>query len=189
MKNITGLIRYILQDLEVRGFSLKMIPGKEIKSGGDTFKGYCDSEKKAIQLAADCDNWWMVLAHEWAHSIQPIEKDTEWAYTYMSNKKKNKLKLLQAARIIQKTELDAEHRACKLLKQFHIPLPENYIQKVNAYVMSYEVGRRYDKWDMKASPSNEYEIYSKMPKRFVAIKNLGKLTSELEQLYLERIFK
>jgi len=157
-----------------------------IKCNGKKCSGYFDSKSKIIRIIdffkdSKKNNKILILIHESCHLDQFIENSKVWKDSFirsedtgvmfddwLSGKRKfSKSKLSKIVRKIYDLELDCEKRTIAKIKKYK--LPHNildYIQNANSYILLYYISMHLCKW-FKNAPYSKYQIWKKMPKRFI----------------------
>lgn len=197
MSNITQFILDVIEDCTSRGVTVNLVPENKIKIGIGDLSGVWDEEDMSISVAILNDDWVKVLAHEYSHFCQ--FKDCEFAtdeenaaFNDIDEWLENKIDLTEEEvnnkiKIIQDCELDCEKRTVELIKKYNLDKEKNipkYIQRSNAYVLSYEVLKIKRKW-FDCSAHGRRAIVSKMPKEFVAD---YKISDELKDLIIKECY-
>lgn len=195
--NITRFITEIIADCAQHGVTLNLVPAKKIKIEIGELSGLWDEETKQISVAVLTDDWIKVLAHEYGHFCQYKEgkfasDEENAAFNDIDEWLDNKLDLTpeqinDKIKLIQDCELDCEKRAVEFIKKYEIDSEKNipkYIQRANAYVLSYEVLKTKRKW-FEYSAHGITKIVNKMPKVFIEDFTVS---SELNNLFLEKCY-
>lgn len=173
--NMKRMIGDIATKCLANGFSFKLIAAKYVEAGkGIKCSGYFDEEN--LIVASLKKDWRDVLVHESCHLDQFVENSKYWRGgedgimvldKWLLNKKNySKTYLEKAIKSTILLELDCEKRTVKKMSKYGIKFNQSlYIQKANAYLMSYWASYRDKKW--YPFPYEKKSIYGKMPKVFM----------------------
>jgi hypothetical protein len=165
-----------------------LILSKNIKCGG-----YFDSDGGVLAVASNNVNYLGILAHEYSHMTQWLDKIELWDLSadsinfvdeWLAGKEVDDIeKHMGAARDL---ELDNEKRTVKIIKKHKLDINvESYIQKANAYIYFYTYMLQSRKWcKPNNSPYNNKILVDAMPKKFV--KNYNKLPKKIEKIFIEQ---
>lgn len=187
---IKRLIGDIANKCLANGFSFHLVAKKSVQAGkGIECSGYFD-EKELIVASAKKD-WLDVLVHESCHLDQFVENSKYWGEGedgiilmdkwLLKKAEYNKKRLEKAIQSTVLLELDCEKRTVKKMMKYGIKFNKTkYIQKANAYLLSYWASYRDRKW--YPFPYEKESIVGKMPKVFM--KEEEYLTSEHKWLRL-----
>lgn len=176
-----------LVEQEAGLYRVKLLLSKEshVESGSILCNGYFSDEPKptlAVAMGKPIEQWLPILVHEYCHMRQWIEQSPYWTGNKLGKFEATDIidmwlqdmvelsdsqKDLYFSKVIM-VEKDCEERVVKLIKQFNLPIdPELYTQKANAYVLFYNVVKKYRKWYRpNQEPYNLAHIYEIMPKDF-----------------------
>jgi hypothetical protein len=137
--------------------------------------GFFDETTLAASVNKKESEWISILIHESCHMDQFLDKKSLWVKNSdpidsldkwlkgENIKEKDLLKSINSAILL---ELDCEIRTVKKYIKYKIPFDkETYIQKANAYILSYWATYRDKKW--YPFPYQNKKIYGKMPKVFL----------------------
>lgn len=172
------------------GFSFKLEAKKSVQAGqGIECSGYFD--EKDLIVASKKKDWKDVLVHESCHLDQFVENSKYWRdgedgiiimdKWLMKKANYNKKRLEKAIQDTILLELDCEKRTVRKMVKYGIKFNKTrYIQKANAYLLSYWASYRDRKW--YPFPYEKKSIYGKMPKVFM--KEEEYLTSDNKWLRL-----
>jgi hypothetical protein len=160
----TGFVNDLLHQAKERGVNLILSkePRVHLASGGEC-GGYFDGEKAT--LAVGCgrpfEEWFPVLIHESCHMDQWIDNAESWTGAYIGGTESVTLLDLWFDRHIELTEeqlwkvvdasreveRDCEERTVEKIIRYGLPFnPQEYAQKGNAYVYSYNMMGLTRKW-------------------------------------------
>lgn len=161
--------------------------GNAIKCGG-----YFDSTQMKLAYARKSDNWLELLAHEYCHLTQWVEKLPEWDnYIDIDGWLNHDVEWTQkeinrAIKSCIALELDNEKRTVEVIKKFKLPIDiELYVKKANAYLTFYSYiaeSRRWLNAEQRAPYANK-EIIKSMPSRFK--REYYKLSDKNRKLFLK----
>lgn len=154
-------------------------------SDNSTYSGYFDDINKKIVVAFKNKNLFGVLAHEYCHFTQWVDKCPEWIKAdveksyYVFNDFLNGEKVENPNYHIdnlKNVELDNEKRTVNLIEKLKLPIDRTtYIKKANAYIYFYNWIKETGRWSKpnnspytndnlwKAMPENFHQDYSKIP--------------------------
>jgi hypothetical protein len=157
--------------------------------------GFFDEEDMELAVATNKkeNDWLVILIHESCHLDQYTQKTPIWKQgedgigiidDWLDNKTYNGQQLIKAFEDTIKLEVDCEKRSVKKIKKYNLPInTEEYIQKANAYLISYWATYRDRKWF--PFPYNDPKIYKNMPTKFLSLKNYLNKNHPLLNLYID----
>lgn len=189
--NVKKLISDTASKCLKEGFSFNLVAKTSVQAGkGIECSGYFD--EKELIVAAKKKEWLDVLAHESCHLDQFVENSKYWRggengiialdSWLLKKRKYSNVYLEKAIKNIILLELDCEKRTVKKLKKYNIKFNKSlYIQKANAYLLSYWASYRDKKW--YNFPYDKKHIYNKMPKIFLAEKEYLTIQHKWLKLY------
>jgi hypothetical protein len=189
-KSLNKLIGDTANKCLAQGFSFKLEAKKSVQAGdGIKCSGYFD--EKDLIVASSKKDWIDVLVHESCHLDQFVENSKYWDNGecgiivmdkwLMKKANYNKKRLEKAIQDTILLELDCEKRTVRKMKKYGIKFNKTrYIQKANAYLLSYWASYRDRKW--YPFPYEKKGIFEKMPKVFMNEKEY--LTSDNKWLRL-----
>ena len=86
MKNALDFILFIKNDVESHGYSIKIIDAKFIDTGDNApSSGYFSEENKELVACLKSASFIEILAHEYCHFRQTIEKGIIYKQTYITH--------------------------------------------------------------------------------------------------------
>lgn len=188
--NVKKLIGDIANKCLANGFSFKLEAKKSVQAGeGIDCSGYFD--EKDLVVASAKKDWRDVLVHESCHLDQFVENSKYWDdgecgiiildKWLMKKANYNKKRLEKAIQNTILLELDCEKRTVKKMIRYGIKFNKTkYIQKANAYLLSYWASYRDRKW--YPFPYERKNIFENMPKVFMKAEEY--LTSDNKWLKL-----
>lgn len=157
----------------------KMIPYEANKK--ITVSGYFDTGTDTLAVATDKDRkeWWEILIHESCHLDQYIENSEHWIDQEICNVDSNAMLDLwlnkhvemtdkQIQKVIKKIidcERDCDTRAVAKIKKYHLDDVidlKRYVQKANAYHLSYYAVRKLRKWNKPLHAAYQIEEVLKL---------------------------
>lgn len=184
-KEVQKFLKFVIKDCESEGVRVRLVKAKKVYNGGIGLSGFFSDTEMEIAVAVRCplSHWLGVLVHEYSHFCQWRENCKVWrestgialsdaiSLVDMWLNKDIELSPKQRQLYINKTisvELDCEKRAVRLIKQYNLPLNINeYIQKANAYLASYQAKAVMRKWTKPGKAAYTFEeIWTSMPKTF-----------------------
>lgn len=166
----TALVGMMMTELVEAGIEIHLHPTPRITmEDGTSISGGFTDDDRLLEVAMKRDDWVEILAHEYCHYKQWKEglfDDVEIIAAYsafdpwLSGKRELPQEMLDTfIRKMQWLEWENEHRTIELLKQFRVDFDlEQYIKKVNIYLLSYETCKRFRKWHVK-SPYDVPKLY------------------------------
>lgn len=186
--DVLGLVEHLTELCDHAHVSISLLPVSEIACEGDSVSGFFDETKKHLAIACAREDWWLTFAHEYSHVSRyltgqpnPSDDGRIVIHDWLRGKRFKRSTVESATRAIQEDELMAERGAAALCRRFKC-LPPTYVQRANAYVMSYEMTRRIRSW-LVTPPGQVESIWSKMPKRFIKPSVFGIIDPEMEVLF------
>ena len=182
MADIVPFIEMIIERCDVRNVGVTLQPTDEVMCDGEGVCGYFDDMSGNIVVAGNSQDWWMTLAHEFGHMTRkgdPSKGARELFDGWLRGERRTSDRVLRATRAIQEDEMHAERFAVSLARKFRV-LPPGYVQRANAYILSFEVARRWRK-DLRTRPGDA--LCASMPKRLIS--DFGTLSEEIETMYIE----
>ena len=164
---------------------LKISEDDEIEYLGHPHFGFFIENPPTLGLAigGDPNEWLPVLVHESCHMDQWIEQSPYWTNGHISNvevcdimnlwiDREIELSPTQITNILTKTrdiELDAERRTVDKFVKYGVDINvEEYVQRANAYIYSYNFFAKFRAWNDpdKLSAHLLDSIWTKMPTHF-----------------------
>ena len=186
-RDLLGFIDYARGQCAYAGVTLKFFARPTLR-GRETSGsiGYFHDRKRVLYVATENAEWACVAAHELGHMQQWMENSSlydpeDCSLTFDGwldkTRRLKPAQLHEVTRRVQRMELDAERRALRLIKRFHLTSDlTGYIQDANLYVWCYEVARR-----LKAWPPRTFELQRKMPVHLISQRQLGKPPAFIEE--------
>ena len=160
--------------------SFKLISKPFVEANNIKCSGYFDEEDLELVVATNKkeNDWLTILIHESCHLDQYTEKTPIWGEgedgitvidEWLEGKDYKPQQLEKAFIDTIKLEVDCEKRSVKKIKKYNLQIdPELYIQKANAYLISYWATYRDRKWF--PFPYNNPLVYKNMSKKFLSAK-------------------
>jgi hypothetical protein len=169
-------IKLVKKECKYYGVKTKIKPVKYLIIDGIHCSGYFDAENKVLACATNRPDFLGILAHEYCHMRQWIEKDPTWmkaeeedSYTEWERLRLGEnIDREKHLSIIRDLELNNEMRTVEIIKKYNLPIDiPLYIKKSNAYIMFYNYMKITGKWCKKGnSPYNNENILAVMPDEF-----------------------
>jgi hypothetical protein len=138
--------------------------------------GFFNEKTLAVSTKKKEEEWVPILIHESCHMDQFLDKTSIWVDSsdpienldkWLSGKRIGKERLIKSIHCAIILELDCEVRAVDKFVKYNISFDKDiYIQKANAYLLSYWATYRDKKW--YPFPYQNKKIYEKMPKTFLS---------------------
>jgi hypothetical protein len=192
---IAKLISDIVLKCLKHKISFKLISKPFVEANNIKCSGYFDEEDLELTVATDKkeNDWLIILIHESCHLDQYTQKTPIWTQgedgigvidEWLEGKEYKPQQLEKSFIDTIKLEIDCEKRSVKKIKKYNLPIDTDlYIQKANAYLISYWATYRDRKWS--PFPYNNPAIYKNMPKRFLPIKEYLHKTHPLLKFYTD----
>lgn len=186
-KGVLPFLKWAEGECARAGVELQLLPKKRQNGAGGGWKGHFSSSR--IAVCVHREDWTTVLAHEISHLLQDKEgkwpdlTDADYNAWLEGKKRVPARKLLALTRRIQRSELDCERRALRLIREFGLcEDPGRYVQGACAYVWSYEYGRRYRSiwYDHGIEMMDHPELLALLPRRLMSVRDIGKIPPEFE---------
>ena len=192
-KNEMIFLNHVKTSCKIYGIKCLLKKTKTVKMDDNVkCSGYFDETGKTLVVAINRPDWVEILAHEYSHLTQWVEKIPVWLEAEQSLGKvwewldgKNVRNIDKHVAVARDLELDNEKRSVKVIKKFKLNVDlENYVRKANAYVMFYNWLRKTRKW----SRPNNSPYKNKKVKAAMSIKfnmNYKTLSPRLEKIFRE----
>jgi hypothetical protein len=168
------------------GVKLRLEARKRTKAGD---LGYFNESNRVLFVCVCNEKWPMLLAHEASHLQQEKEKAHQWDVDYVDQFEswytgKRRMKaanVLRACRAVQKMELDAERRALRFAKHFHLTDDiAKYTRGANFYIWRYEIARRIGRWPDYGDAQDTVE--AAMPDKLMKVTDIENPPAIMEAL-------
>jgi len=192
-KKAKDFIKHVKSECKKHGIKCDLRRTKYVRlSGNIKCSGYFDEDEPALVCSMNRPDSLEILAHEFGHFTQWVEKIDLWKKCMTSmplvdewlggKDVPNIKKHLAASRDL---ELDNEKRTVKLIKKFELDIDiERYIKKANAYVMFYNRMLATRKWATpKNSPYKNERLIEAMPGHFRM--NYNSIPKRIERIFIE----
>ena len=168
---------------------LLLSPNSVVQAGNISCSGYfVDFPKKelAVAMGKPEAEWLEILAHEFSHLNQYLDKAEVWNNLSIEGSHIKKTDVLdlwlggqvelsqnQLNKIIQDivaVELDCEIRTIKAIRQYKLPIDcALYVQKASSYLLFYHVVKARRKWSIAGkAPYQIPEIVNALPDDFLS---------------------
>jgi hypothetical protein len=172
-------IKYIRPQLESKGIEFKMLNRKNTV---DKEGGYFSESLKELVVAMKHEEAFALLIHEFSHFEQWVNKPSFWAklteghsrfFNWLDTLNPVTRKIIKYKEDAIELEHNCEVGAIKLIDELGLDIDKKrYIQKSNAYLLSYHLIATYHKWPAgKVYPD---EISSKMPTTLMSLPRVKK---------------
>jgi hypothetical protein len=171
------------------GFDL--VPEDHVLADGIKCSGYFD--EVYLKVAIKKKDWQIILIHESCHLDQFTKKSLFWKEgedgitlidDWLKGKDFSSKKVEKSFKDTIILELDCEKRSLQKIKKYKLNIDsKEYIQKANAYLLSYWATYRDKKW--YPFPYNKPEIYKQLPDKFLSLKEYYNKDSKYLKLYNE----
>jgi hypothetical protein len=154
--------------------------------------GWFDEGVPELVVAMNRVDWIEILAHEYSHLTQWVEKIPLWKSATKSLGKvwdwldgKNHRNINEHINVARDLELDNEKRAVKIIKKFNLDVDlENYVKKSNSYVQFYNWIKITRRWCKPTnSPYKNKRLLEAMPKKFNM--NYNVIPKKIEKIFRE----
>ena len=190
-KNDIKFIDFVKRECKTHGIKCDLRPTKYIRLYGKMkVSGYFGEEEKVLACSMNREDSLGILAHEYAHMTQWIDKEPLFMEVSPSIIKIDDWLLGKNVKDIEKhlstardMELDNEKRTVKIIKKHGLSIDvKKYIKGANAYIHLYNYLNISRKWpEPSNSPYNNVEILEYMPYKFNM--NYNKMSPKLIKLY------
>lgn len=174
-KSFDDLVKHIKQECKKHNVTLKIGRGKTVKLDSLRVGGYFDSDNLVLTAASKSTVFKTLLAHEYCHLTQYVDKFHLWDKCGDSMTKiekyingENVRDIEKAIAISRDLELDNEKRTAKLLDEYDLDIDKGlYIKQSNAYILFYNYMVHSRRWSKpgKAPYTNE-RIIAAMSDKF-----------------------
>jgi hypothetical protein len=147
------------RDCIIHQVTLKFHKGRTVPlAEGIRGSGYFSGSDKILAVAKGREDWLWILVHESCHLDQWIENCKVWADddrwpsgdlidSHIVGDKVDRRRLRRAILRTIKLELDCERRSLVKIAEYNLPInTATYIQRANAYVLSYHRVYTVGKW-------------------------------------------
>ena len=153
-------VQFVKDECKEHGVKLRFSPYKRVKAGGYV-SGYFDDNPPVLVIAKKHPLWLGILAHEFCHLRQWVEKADVYTKTKISTgecawtvqnrqlagEKIPEEHLDEAYRIIIRCERDCDLRAMDYIRKFKLPIDlKEYARQANAYHFFYHAVKARGKW-------------------------------------------
>ena len=172
-------IKWVKQQCRKYGVKVKLKNVSYLRlSGNIRCSGYFDdaeTDTPTLVVAMNRPDWIEILAHEYCHLTQWLEKQSIWFQAgdslpyideWLTGTEVPDIE--HHLGVARDLELDNEKRAVQLIKQWGLPINTKiYTQKANAYVQYYNYLYYTRRWHHpNNSPSKNPKVYKQMPSTF-----------------------
>ena len=174
-KSFDDLVKHIKQECKKHDVKLKIGRGKTVKMDTIRVGGYFDSDNRILTAASKSSAYKTLLAHEYCHLTQYVDKFHLWDLCGDSMTKIEKYlngedvpDIEKAIAISRDLELDNEKRTTALLDEYDLDVDKGlYIKQSNAYILFYNYMVHSRRWSKpgKAPYTNE-RIIAAMSDKF-----------------------
>jgi hypothetical protein len=189
--NKKQFLNHVKNHIAKYGIALKIGKGEQINCDGLRLGGYFCEDKAEIRIAKNNKNWFSILAHEYCHFMQWIEKSPVieefnkesrfWDDWLFHRKELSPRQLQKKYEVIRNLELDCEKRTVKMIKKFNLPIDtKQYIQNANTYIWLFAYVRDNRKWP-KGSLYDK-RLVGGMPKKFLVVNRYNKMPPRYQEL-------
>lgn len=207
MKSVQNFLTFVSKETQPFGIEIVLEDSEVVQSGPIRCSGYFTDEGNNPSLVVarkkPLIDWLKIFVHEFSHAKQWMEQSPVWKDLSVDGLKTKKTDLLDLwlnyhvdlnPRQLQDVfgsilalEQDAESRALALIEEHNLPIDiKEYTQGANAYLLSYEMVKRYRKWlDPRKMAYNIPEVVQAMPTTLITtdkILDLSQFKTELEIL-------
>lgn len=185
-------VQFVKEECKYYGVKFRLSKSRQVRLGnGGMCRGFFDDGRRELVCATNNPHFLGILAHEYCHMRQWIEKADIWvkaneldSYTawqdFLDGKEVDAELHLS---IIRDLELDNEKRTVALIKKLKLPIDVgDYIKKANCYIMFYNWMKISGKW-CKTAPYDHKRLFDAVPDKFSL--NYNKLPKKLETIFRE----
>lgn len=187
MTNTKRFVSHVRNHLKEYGFVLIFGKGRQVNISSSRCEGYfSDSPNREIRVARAGSGWLGILAHEYCHFLQWLEKpqyiltSEDSAGVIVHNISIGQLvdnysdcKIDKAFLRIAEMERDCEKRTVALIKHWKLPINKDmYIRQANLYIYLHHMWKEYKTRKTCFNPNVSKRVLSNMPKTFKAKSHL-----------------
>ena len=192
-KDQLKFIEFVKTECKKHNFKCSLRNVKYVKLSKEIrCSGWFDETDRELVVSMNRPDWIEILAHEYSHLTQYVDKIPLWQKSIESLNKVDEWFEGKKIRNIDRhlgycrdLELDNEKRTVKLIKKFKLSVDlDNYVRKANSYVQFYnylKISRRWCK--PENSPYKNKRLLSAMPNKFNM--NYKKLPIRIEKIFRE----
>jgi hypothetical protein len=172
-------VKYIKPQLELKGIELEMLNRKNTP---DKEGGYFSESLKKLVVAMKHEEAFGLLIHEFSHFEQWVNKPSFWAklteghsrfFNWLDTMNPITRKIIKCKEDAIELEHNCEVGAVKLIEELGLDIDKKrYIQKANAYLLSYHLIATYHKWPAGKVYSDEISVY--MPTKLMSLSRIKK---------------
>lgn len=188
-------IKFVRKECKYYGVKCSLRKSSYIKYNSATCSGCFDDENLTLVCAMNREDFLSILAHEYCHLTQWVEKADVWIKAAELKSYEAWGKHMAGENIpmdvhfdaMRDLELDNERRTVALIKKLHLPIECSlYTKKANVYVMLYNWLKLGGKWPHpQPSIYNNERLLSAVPDKFSM--NYNKLPKKLEKIFREEV--
>ena len=187
MTNTKRFVSHVRNHLKEYGFVLVFGRGSKVNINSARCEGYFStSPSKEIRVATNNVGWLDILAHEYCHFLQWLDKpqnilkieDTAGIIVhnisigYMPIRYGPK-RIDDAFMKIAEMERDCERRTVQIIKKWELPINKDlYIRRANLYIYLHHMWKLHRTLKTRFNPNTSRRILSSMPKTFKAKSHL-----------------
>lgn len=161
-------------------------------SATSTCSGYFSEAAPELVVAMKSPRWIGILAHEYSHLTQWVERIPVWV------KAENSLQhvwdwidgtdikgINRHINVARDLELDNEQRAVNIIQRFDLNVDiDSYIRRANAYVQYYNWIKQTRKWSKPGNtPYSNERLIAAMPNKFNM--DYSKIPKRIERIFRE----
>lgn len=184
-------VEFVKKECKYYGVKCSLTKSKKCNFGKGRCSGYFDQAVPELKVAMGNKDWLSILAHEYSHMRQWIEKDPIWMKCIEEKSYEEWERSIQGHEIdieyhfsnARDLELANEKRTVSLIKELNLPINvKDYIKRANSYIMFYNYMKITKRW-CKIKPYESERIMAEMPSTFSL--DYTKLSKRLETIYRE----
>lgn len=177
--NYEDFLDFIKPELEKKNVTLNLINSTGIDRGKTT--GYFDSTIRELAVAVKYERAFSILAHEYCHFKQWVEKPAFWNRTmegyvgffdWLGTENPISSKILRWKNEVIRVEHDCDRMTIELIKKLKLEIDlKKYAQQSNAYISGYHLIATYRRWPKKRVYETD-EVTEVFPKRQIPLKKM-----------------
>ena len=175
---IKKFVEQVKAELHSYGFRLYFGSGRNVNGGGWRSVGFFCDRQRVVKVARGRPDWLDILIHEYAHFRQWVEQPATVynadatasiiVHNYLHQGRAATPGVLRKAFTrVMAFERDAEMRALRIAKQYHLPIDEKrYARFANLYIYSHHLMRDTGRWQATGNPYRSWRLVDMMPADF-----------------------
>jgi len=193
-KKELDFIKFVRSECKKYNVNCSLRRLKSVNLDGDTLKcsGWFDESVPELVVAMNRQDWIEILAHEYSHLTQWVDKIPLWEKSEKSLscvwgwlQGENVKNIKKHLSVVRDLELDNEKRTVNLIKKMNLDVDiDNYIKKANSYIQFYNYLNISRRWCVpNNSPYKNKRLIEAMPKKFSM--NYNELPLRIKKIFIE----